>query len=60
VARLPARLAAWAVIALWLPYAALNTIFPGPHLTYALGLALAALGLALLWLALVCRCATVR
>jgi hypothetical protein len=53
-------LAAWAVIALWLPYAALNTIFPGPHLTYTLGLALAALGLALLRLALVCRCATVR
>ena len=36
------------VIALWLPYTALNTIFPGPVVTYGLGLALAILGLALL------------
>jgi membrane protease YdiL (CAAX protease family) len=47
---LPKTLTAWVVIALWLPYVALNAIFPGPQLTYALGLALAALGLALLGL----------
>jgi hypothetical protein len=46
--RLPRPFAAWSVIALWLPYAALNTIFPGPHVTYPLGLALAALGLLIL------------
>ncbi len=49
--RLPKVAAAWAVIALWLPYALLNSLFPGPRLTYALGLALAVLGLALLGLA---------
>jgi len=42
------RIAAWAVVALWLPYTALNTLFPGPQITYALGLALALLGLLLL------------
>jgi hypothetical protein len=46
--RLPRLLAAWAVIALWLPYVALNMIFPGPQITYLLGLALAALGVLLL------------
>jgi hypothetical protein len=46
--RLPRQLAAWAVIALWLPYVALNLIFSGPQITYLLGLALAALGLFLL------------
>lgn len=49
--RLPKTLASWVVIALWLPYIALNTMFPGPLLTYTLGLALALLGLTLLWLA---------
>lgn len=42
--------AAWGVVALWIPYTLLNTVFPGPGLTYALGLALAALALGLLWL----------
>jgi CAAX prenyl protease-like protein len=46
--RLRRLLAAWAVIALWLPYVALNTIFPGPQITYLLAMALAALGLFLL------------
>jgi membrane protease YdiL (CAAX protease family) len=34
------------VLSLWIPYAILNTVFPGPALTYALGggLAIAALG----------------
>src|SRR5262249_37226871 len=50
----PARLvlhhtwAPWLVLALWAPYAALNTLFPGPLLTYALGLLLAALALGVL------------
>lgn len=47
-AHLPKTVAAWGVIALWLPYAALNTIFPGPVVTYGLGMALAILGVALL------------
>jgi hypothetical protein len=49
--RLPQGLAAWIVVGLWLPYCALNTVFPGPQVTYALGLALAALGLGTLRLA---------
>lgn len=40
--------AAWLVVGLWVPYAALNTLFPGPLLTYALGLLLAALALGVL------------
>ncbi|HEV8192275.1 MAG TPA: CPBP family glutamic-type intramembrane protease [Ktedonobacterales bacterium] len=43
----PAR-AAWLVVALWVPYAALNTLFPGSPLTYTLALLLAALALSLL------------
>jgi hypothetical protein len=42
--------AAWGVVALWLPYTLLNTWFPGPALTYTLGLALTALALTMLWL----------
>lgn len=49
--RLPKRVGAWAVIALWLPYAALNTLFPGPLVMYAGGLVLALGGLGLLSLA---------
>jgi membrane protease YdiL (CAAX protease family) len=49
--RLPLPLAAGIVIALLAPYTVLNTLFPGPVVTYALGLALAALGLGALWLA---------
>jgi CAAX prenyl protease-like protein len=49
--RLSKALAAWLVIALWPPYVALNAIFPGPPMTYTLGLALALLGLMILWLA---------
>src|SRR5262245_30033293 len=40
--------AAWLVVALWVPYSALNTLFPGPALTYTLALLLAALALGLL------------
>ncbi len=49
-ARLPAAVAAWIVVALAAPYTALNTLFPGPLLTYTLGMALAlsALGALLL------------
>lgn len=43
------RRAAWLVVGLWLPYAALNTLFPGPAVTYALGLLGAACALVLLW-----------
>jgi membrane protease YdiL (CAAX protease family) len=39
------------VIALWLPYTLLNLFFPGPALTYALGLVIALLALILLKLA---------
>lgn len=48
---LPFPLAAGLVIALWAPYTALNTVFPGPVLTYALGLTLAGLALGALLLA---------
>ena len=41
---------AWLVVALWLPYAVLNTLFPGPVLTYGLGLLISLLALALLLL----------
>jgi hypothetical protein len=46
--------APWAVsivIALWLPYMLLNLFFPGPALTYALGLVIALLALSSLKLA---------
>ncbi len=46
-ARRPSISAAWGVLALWVPYTALNTRYPGPGLTYALGLvcAVGALGI---------------
>lgn len=44
-------LAAWAVVGLWLPYTVLNTVFPGPQLTYALGLTLVLVAIGLLRLA---------
>src|SRR2546423_4172888 len=50
-ARLSSRAAAGIVIALWAPYTALNAVFPGPRLTYALGLLIAALALGALRLA---------
>ena len=49
--RLSFPLAAGIVIALWAPYAALNTLFPRPGASYALGLLLAGLALGALWLA---------
>ena len=42
---IPAPRAARLVIALWLPYALLNLLFPGPVLTYGLGLGIALLAL---------------
>ena len=45
------RLARGVVVALWLPYLALNTAFPGPGLTYGLGLAIAAASVGALLLA---------
>ena len=47
----PRGAAAMIVLALWAPYALLNTIFPGPALTYTLGLALALAAQATLGLA---------
>jgi membrane protease YdiL (CAAX protease family) len=44
-------LAAWIVIGLAIPYFALNTLFPGPLLSYTLGLALAGLAVGALLLA---------
>ncbi|HKB46163.1 MAG TPA: hypothetical protein VKC57_00595, partial [Ktedonobacterales bacterium] len=41
--------AVWIVIALWAPYALVNTLFPGPLLTYSLGLLIALVALGLLW-----------
>jgi membrane protease YdiL (CAAX protease family) len=41
--------AVWIVIALWAPYALVNTLFPGPLLTYGLGLLIALVALGLLW-----------
>jgi membrane protease YdiL (CAAX protease family) len=49
--RLSFPIAARFVVALWLPYAVLNTVFPSPALTYALGLVFAACALAALRLA---------
>jgi hypothetical protein len=49
--RLPLPLAAGIVIALAVPYTVLNTLFPGPVLTYASGLAIALVALGVLWLA---------
>jgi membrane protease YdiL (CAAX protease family) len=40
---------AWVVVALWAPYALLNTLFSGPLLTYGLGLLIALVALGLLW-----------
>jgi membrane protease YdiL (CAAX protease family) len=51
VARRRMSLAVGIVIALAIPYMALNFYFPGPELTYALGLALALIALVALWLA---------
>jgi Type II CAAX prenyl endopeptidase Rce1-like len=48
---LPAHWAARIVIALWLPYTLVNLFFPGPALTYALGLSIALLALSSLKLA---------
>jgi hypothetical protein len=48
---LPAPWAVRIVIALWVPYLLLNLFFPGPALTYALGLAIALLALSSLKLA---------
>lgn len=39
---------AWAVVALCVPYVALNTLFPGPVVSYSGGLVIAGLALALL------------
>jgi hypothetical protein len=50
-ARLPFPLAAGVVIALAVPYTMLNTLYPGPVLTYACGLTIALVALAALWLA---------
>ena len=50
-ARLPFPLAAGVVFALAAPYTLLNTLFPGPVLTYACGLAIARVALGALWLA---------
>lgn len=47
----PHLLVVWAVLGLWIPYTVLNALFPGPLVTYALGLVLAALALALLHVA---------
>ncbi len=41
--------AAQIVLALWVPYALLNTIYPGPALTYGLGLLNAGGALGVLW-----------
>ena len=41
--------AVWIVIALWAPYALLNTLVPGPLLSYGLGLLIAVVALGLLW-----------
>jgi membrane protease YdiL (CAAX protease family) len=49
--RLSFTVAARCVVALWLPYAALNTVFPSAAFTYTLGLAIAACALAALRLA---------
>jgi hypothetical protein len=49
--RLPASPAAWIVVGLTAPYILLNTVFPGPMLTYTLGMALALLALGALLLA---------
>jgi hypothetical protein len=42
---------AWLVVALWVPYVLLNTLFPGPVVSYTLGLLLAVIALGVLWLA---------
>jgi membrane protease YdiL (CAAX protease family) len=49
--RLPDSLAAWIVVGLAAPYLLLNTLFPGPTLTYLLGMALALLAIGALVLA---------
>lgn len=50
-ARFPVAPAAWLVIGLAVPYIVLNTVFPGPALTYTLGMALALLAVGALLLA---------
>jgi hypothetical protein len=49
--RLPVPVAAWIVVGLAAPYTLLNTLFPGPALTYALGIAIALLAVGALALA---------
>ena len=49
--RLPIPIAAWIVVGLAAPYILLNTLFPGPALSYTLGMALALLALFALLLA---------
>jgi hypothetical protein len=48
--RLPSRAASGIVLALGVPYTILNVVYPGPLLTYTLGLLLALLALGALWL----------
>jgi membrane protease YdiL (CAAX protease family) len=48
---LPPPVAVCVVIALWLPYTLLNLLFPGPALSYALGLVIAVVALIMLQLA---------
>jgi membrane protease YdiL (CAAX protease family) len=47
----PLPVAAWIVVGLAAPYILINTVFPGPALTYTLGMALALLALVVLFLA---------
>ncbi len=47
----PLPVAAWIIVGLAAPYILLNTVFPGPALTYTLGMAIALLALVVLLLA---------
>ena len=49
--RVSLRLATGAVVGLWLPYTVLNTVFPGPILTYILGMGVALASTSILGLA---------
>jgi membrane protease YdiL (CAAX protease family) len=51
LSRLPIPVAAWIVVGLAAPYTLLNTLFPGPLLTYTLGMAIALLAVGALALA---------
>ena len=51
IRRLPFPVAAGLVGGLWVPYTVLNTIYPGPGMTYSLGLVCAVLALGALALA---------